>query len=325
MNWWSRFRRLRALGILGMNQRNTSCILDLNPRNRFPIVDGKRQMQDLCLTIDVPTPEIFAVIAAHSSLRHLPRLLAGRRDFVIKPNRGTAGRGVVVIVDKEPRSQAQPGSEAGASPAGLGNDVWRRHNGERLELSDLAQHVSDIISGLFSLGGVDDEALIQQRVVSDPVLDGISFQGVADVRVIVYKMKPVMAMLRLPTRLSGGRANLHQGAIGVGVNLKSGITQRAVLCNRVTCCHPDTGASVVGIQVPQWPKILDMAQKVSQAVAMGYLGVDIVLDRTQGPLLMEANARPGLAIQIANGAGLLPHFDEIDRRIVGPVGNRPPR
>jgi alpha-L-glutamate ligase-like protein len=124
-----------------------------------------------------------------------------------------------------------------------------------------------------------------------------------------------MAMLRLPTRRSGGRANLHQGAIGAGVDLVSGITTRAVFCNRLAERHPDTGEPVVGIQVPRWTEVLDIARRVSQAVGLGYLGVDIVIDGRRGPLLLEANARPGLAIQIANGIGLLPRFDEIDQNL----------
>jgi alpha-L-glutamate ligase-like protein len=284
------------MGVLGMNRRNTECILDLNPRARFPLVDGKKQMRDLCVKMGVPTPDLYALVAAHSALRHLPRLLAGRDDFVIKPNRGAGGRGVLVIVRRD------------------GAD-FVRHNGQRLGTIEVTQHVSSIISGLFSLGGRADEALLQQRVVPDAAFERISFQGTADVRVIVYRGVPAMAMLRLPTRESGGRANLHQGAIGAGVELESGRTTRAVLRNRTTERHPDTGASVVGFAVPYWPQILEMSQRVSDATGLGYVGVDVVVDRRRGPLLLEANARPGLAIQIANGAGLLSRLEEIDREL----------
>jgi len=277
-----------------MNRRNTQCILDLNARARFPLVDGKLKMHNLCRELGVPTPEIHAVFSAHSALRHLPRVLASRQDFVIKPNRGAAGRGILVITGRE-------------------GDWFLRHNGERLRADAIRQHVSGIISGLFSLGGQADEALIQERVIPDSALASISFQGTADVRVILYKNAPAAAMLRLPTRLSGGRANLHQGAVGAGVDLATGITCRAVLRNRLTDRHPDTGASIVGFRVPHWRDILDIARRVSQAVQLGYLGVDVVLDRRHGPLLLEANARPGLAIQIANGCGLLHRFAEIDR------------
>jgi alpha-L-glutamate ligase-like protein len=287
------------MGILGMNRRNTQCILDLNPRQRFPLVDGKLRMHDLCRKIGVPTPDIYGVIAAHSALRHLAAMLTDRSEFVIKPNRGASGRGVLVITGRD-----------GAS--------FLRHNGQHLDVGDLREHVADIVSGLFSLGGNNDEALIQQRVIPDQSFARISYQGLPDVRVILYRNVPVMAMLRLPTRQSGGRANLHQGGIGAGVDLATGITGRAVLRNRVAERHPDTGESILGFQVPCWSTVLDMSRKVSEAVGMGYLGVDIVIDRCQGPLLLEANARPGLAIQIANGKGLLGCLEAVDRQLAHP-------
>jgi alpha-L-glutamate ligase-like protein len=293
LTWFTRWRRLRANGVLGMNARNTRCILDLNPRHRYPLVDGKKAMRDLCRDIGVPTPRLYAVLAAHSALRHLPRLLEARTDFVVKPDRGAAGRGVLVVIGRD-------------------GDGFLRHNGEHLSRNAVRQHISSVLSGLYSLGGVRDAALIQQRVVSDPALAGISYQGTADVRVILYKNDPAMAMLRLPTRQSGGRANLHQGAIGAGVGLRTGLTVRAVVRNRVTTHHPDTGVPLVGFRVPHWERIIDMSRKVSAAVGLGYVGVDIVLDETEGPLLLEANARPGLAIQIANGWGLAARLRELD-------------
>ncbi len=295
MNWTARYRRLAERGILGMNRRNTQCILDLNPRHLFPRVDSKRTMRDLCRSIGVPTPRLFAILPTHSALRHLERVLNRQPDFVIKPNRGAGGRGILVVTGRQ-------------------GSCYLRHNGERLEFADVHQHVSSIVSGLFSLGGQPDAALLQERVVPDPAFQEISYQGTPDVRVIVYRGEPVLAMLRLPTRQSGGRANLHQGALGAGVDLATGLTTRAVQGNRVADRHPDTGAHVVGFRVPFWKTIVDLARRVSQAVGLGYLGVDIVIDHKQGPLVLEANARPGLAIQIANGQGLLTKFAEVDEK-----------
>src|SRR5207302_8957240 len=189
--------------------------------------------------------------------RKLPRLLEGRADFVIKPDRGAGGRGVLVIVGRD-------------------GDRFERHNGKHMRLGDVRQHVSNIISGLFSLGMRADAALLQQRVIPDPALQSISYQGTADVRVAVYRGVPAMAMLRLPTRLSGGRANLHQGGIGAGGDLATGVTTRAVMRNHLADRHPDTGESLVGFRVPYWPEILGMARRVAAQVGLGYLGVDIV-------------------------------------------------
>lgn len=294
ISWWKRWAGLKRAGILGMNSRNTERILDCNPRSCFPLVDGKSTMHNLCQELGVPTPDLYAALGSHHALRRLPELLAKRTDFVIKPNRGAGGRGVLVVTGKK------------------GAD-FVRHNGQLLTADEIEQHVSGILSGLFSLGGSEDEALIQQRVVPHPIMTKISYQGTADIRVIVYREQPVMAMLRLPTKASGGRANLHQGAIGAGVDLGTGITHHAVLKNRKAERHPDTGESVIGFAVPYWPQILDMSRKVSRAVRMGYIGVDIVLDSTRGPLLLEANARPGLAIQISNAQGLLPPLERVDR------------
>src|SRR5205807_9682860 len=91
-------RRLRELGILGINRRNAACILDHNPRSLFPIVDDKLRMRDLCERIGVPTPKVYASVDYHSMLRRLPELLGRQGDFVVKPNHGSAGRGVLVVV-----------------------------------------------------------------------------------------------------------------------------------------------------------------------------------------------------------------------------------
>src|SRR5205823_2388245 len=160
----------------------------------------------------------------------------------------------------------------------------------------------------YSLGGRPDVALVQQRVRPHPAFAAVSHRGVPDVRVIVYRGEPAMAMLRLPTRESGGRANLHQGGIGAGVDLATGRTGRAVQRDRVVARHPDTGRPLLGVRVPSWGRVLEIARRVAAEVGLGYLGVDLVIDRDRGPLLLEANARPGLAIQTANGRGLLPRL-----------------
>ena len=165
---------------------------------------------------------------------------------------------------------------------------------------------------MYSLGGQTDVALLQQRVHLHPAFEPVSYKGIPDIRVILYKSKPALAMLRLPTQASGGRANLHQGGLGVGIDLKTGITHHAVLHRESIAIHPDTGASLLGLQIPLWRRILDMSAKVAAAVGLGYLGVDIVVDARHGPMLLEANARPGLAIQMANGLGLRHRLEDID-------------
>ena len=286
-------RRLKNLGILSMNCRNARYILDHNPRALFPIVDDKLKMRDLSVQIGVPTPEVFAAVASFGKLKNLKALLRDREEFVVKPNCGSGGRGILVI-------------------AGRQGQGFLRHNGDKITLDDLRQHLSDTLSGMYSLGGQTDVALLQQRVHLHPAFEPVSYKGIPDIRVVLYKNKPALAMLRLPTRASGGRANLHQGGLGAGIDLGSGSTHHAVCHGQSIAVHPDTGASLIGLQVPYWPRILDMSAKVAAAVGLGYIGVDIVVDARHGPMLLEANARPGLAIQMANGLGLRKRLDEIE-------------
>jgi alpha-L-glutamate ligase-like protein len=300
MRWLFRAaRRLRELGILGMNRRNAACILDHNPRSRFPVVDDKLRLDRLCRRIGVPTPAVYAEVSAYAQLRRLDELLGGRDDFVVKPNHGSAGRGVLVVVGRDGR-------------------FYLRHNGERLHPDALRQHFSDILSGMYSLAGHPDTALVQQRVRLHPAFVAVTYKGIPDVRVVLYRNEPAMAMLRLPTRQSGGRANLHQGGIGTGIDLESGVTHHAVQHNRFVERHPDTGRPVVGLRVPCWPEVLELSRRVAAAVGLGYIGVDVVVDATCEPLLLEANARPGLAIQIANGRGLRPRLEAIDELLDRP-------
>ena len=154
-------RRLRELGILGMNRRNAECILDHNPRARFPVVDDKLRMRDLCVRIGVPTPEVYGTISYHSMLSDLAEHLGGRDDFVIKPNRGSAGRGVLVL-------QGRCGAD------------YLRHNGVRVRLEQIRQHLSDILSGMYSLGGRPDEAILQQRVRLHPAFEPVAYKGIPD-------------------------------------------------------------------------------------------------------------------------------------------------
>ena len=95
--------------------------------------------------------------------------------------------------------------------------------------------------------------------------------------------------------------------------------------NEVVVEHPDTGNSIQGLIIPHWETLLNISARCQELTGLGYLGVDLVLDQDLGPLLLELNARPGLAIQIANAAGLMhrvklveAHFQELptaDERI----------
>jgi alpha-L-glutamate ligase-like protein len=287
---------LLSLGVLGINRRNSQYLLRYNPRRFYPLVDDKLQTKRLAAKVGIAVPELYGVVEIHRQIRDLPKLLAEHSEFVVKPSRGSGGDGILVV-------------------AGRSKHGYRMANGTVMNAEELAHHVANILSGMYSLGGQADKALIEYRVHSHPVFDTISYQGVPDIRLIVFLGVPVMAMVRLPTRQSDGKANLHQGGLGAGIDQTTGRTLTAVWGNGVVEDHPDTGNPVSGVQIPYWNDLLLLAARCWELTGLGYQGADFVLDGGKGPLLLEVNARPGLNIQIANHAGLLPRLKFVETQL----------
>ena len=188
--------------------------------------------------------------------------------------------------------------------AGRAGDAFVKASGSVISVADLAAHCSDILAGAYASSTHSDEVMIEARVEVDPVLGAISYRGVPDVRVLVFRGVPVQAMIRLPTRASDGRANLHMGGMAVGIDLVTGVTTHGVLRGRRMPGHPDLACAVGGRVIPQWDAMLAIAARCYDAIPLGYLGVDLVLDAALGPLVLELNARAGLTIQLANRRGL---------------------
>ncbi|HEX5786818.1 MAG TPA: alpha-L-glutamate ligase-like protein [Woeseiaceae bacterium] len=296
MNPFTIAKRLREAGVLGLNQRNSEFIMELNPRKFYPRVDDKVLTKQLAMAAGMAVPELYGVIRNQAQVRDFGAITDGRESFVVKPAQGSGGDGIIVITG---RSRRKPNN-------------FRMASGLLIERDEIEHHISNIVGGQYSLSGNPDTALIEYCVKFDLVFDEVSYQGVPDIRVIVFRGYPVMAMVRLPTRASDGKANLHQGAVGAGVDMHTGATLAGVHHNERVDEHPDTGALIAGLVIPHWDFILESAARCYEVTELGYLGVDMVIDRNLGPLILEMNARPGLNIQIANAAGLLGRVRRIE-------------
>jgi alpha-L-glutamate ligase-like protein len=291
---WISLKKLKELGIMGMNARNRRYITVNNPRKLYPLVDDKLKTKRIAQEHNIAVPQLYGVIKTVREIKtKLPKILENCTEFVIKPSKGSGGRGILVVMGKTENGFLKP-------------------NGELISDREIFNHVSNTLSGLYSLGGQLDCAMIEYRVKFSDVFKDISYQGIPDVRLIIYKGYPVMGMLRLATKESDGKANLHQGAIGAGIDLNSGLTLGGVSHDRAVTVHPDTGFSIDKVQIPHWQQILEICAGCYEMTSMGYIGADIVLDKELGPLILELNARPGLAIQIANGQGMRKRLDRVD-------------
>ncbi|TEW56640.1 alpha-L-glutamate ligase-like protein [Psychromonas sp. RZ22] len=285
--------KLRDKGILGMNQRNSGYVGRYNPRKLYPLVDNKLKTKIIARDANVTTPALLGVITMQAEVENVEQFIKDTPGFVIKPAKGSGGKGILVVTKVE-------------------NGRYYKSNGNEESLAEIKRHVTNILAGLFSLGGSADVAVIEGLIQFDSAFDGFSFEGVPDVRVIVFKGFPVMAMMRLSTAASDGKANLHQGAVGVGIDIGTGRAINAVQFDLPVERHPDTDKELKQLNVPRWERLIYLAASCYEMSGMGYLGTDMVLDRDLGPMLLELNARPGLAIQIANGKGILPRLKRVE-------------
>jgi alpha-L-glutamate ligase-like protein len=296
---WVSPKRLREFGMLGMNCRNVDFINRYNERKLYPLVDNKLKTKLLAQEYDVPTPGLKFVVREQHEISHIERQLADLESFALKPAKGSGGKGILVVTGRQ-------------------GDQFVRSSGALLSIADIRRHMSNILAGLYSLAGSADVAIIEDLIAFDDCFAGYSHEGVPDIRIIVFRGYPVMAMLRLATHASDGKANLHQGAVGVGLALDTGRCLKAAQFGRPITLHPDTGRALSDIHISGWRDILLLAAQCYDMTGLGYIGTDIVLDKFAGPQLLELNARPGLAIQVTNGRGLLPRL----RHIEGMTRNR---
>lgn len=276
--------------ILGMNARNYLYIRKFNRRLHKLIADDKLQTKKLLVANNVPTPDLITSFTSLKDARSfswdtLPR------SFVVKPAHGYAGRGIMVVSKWE---------------GGQG-----RANKKNVNVATLESEIFGILDGAHSLNNLPDYAFIEERVAVHSFFKKLTHGGVPDIRVIVCNGIPVMAMLRLPTKHSDGKANLSLGAVGIGIDMRTGITTHAVSRGDVTRIIPGTKTKVHGIKLPQWENTLRVAVEAQQVSKLGFVGIDIVLDEEKGPLVLEINARPGLSIQVANQASLRTRLERV--------------
>lgn len=290
---WEAVKWLNHFGILGMNGRNADYIMAMNDRSAFPLVDDKIITKRLAEEFLIPTPRLYHVIEHHGDIRNVEQALGDRREFALKPARGSGGSGIVLITDRSDRG-------------------FVKQSGAVISREDFIYHIFDILAGIYSLEGLEDKAIVEALVHPDPLFAAVTYQGVPDIRIIAYRGVPAMAMVRLPTRASDGKANIHRGALGAGIDMAKGETLTAVHGSEIVHVHPDTGNPIAGITIPSWKDMLLTAARGSEMTGLGYLGVDLVIDVAEGPLMLEMNARPGLQIQVANQAGLKGRLMRID-------------
>jgi len=287
------FVSMKLSSILGINARTQAFSYKVNTIRGKKTADSKIQTDRVLTKAGIAHPEIY------KKFRH-PKEVASfdwthlTDKFALKPSRGMGGEGIIVVKER------------------LELSSWLTTQKTKVTVEDLKLHTLDILEGAYSMGNVPDVAFIQEYVGRHKCFRKYAYRGTPDIRIIVFNKVPVMAMLRLPTKESGGRANLHQGAVGVGVDIATGITTKAIWHGEQIVHKPGTQRKLRGIKISFWTTCLLTAVRVQEISGLGYCGVDIVLHPEKGPMVLELNAQPGLNIQLANGIGLRKRLERVE-------------
>jgi len=304
MNWlqkiqsylrWPRLMQLRAntSKVLFINRRNLHYVYLHNHRRHFPLADNKLKLKSYFTGSEIPMADTLASYSYFYELRNLEQQLSPYNDFVIKPASGRGGGGILVLKERHP-------------------DGWLNMGGKLYTVQDIKKQIADILFGVYSFS-LNDQAIVEQRILQHEEVDKLSPHGLADVRVILHLNKPVMCMIRIATKDSNGTANLHQGAIGAAVDWESGRTFHASQKGISITQHPDTGRNLIDVMLPHWDTVKDLSLSIAKSVPLKYLGIDIALGKTS-PFLLEINARPGIEIQNVNNLGMRAVLESLTHR-----------
>src|SRR3990167_5585929 len=263
---------MKSSHILGLNSRNHLYLSRFNRRSGKRIADSKLLTKKFLKKLKLPHPRLIASFSQVSDVNNFD-WNSLEDNFVVKPAGGYAGEGIVLIrkrlwsrLDDRGWKMEDSGRkwkiEGGKNKTGqsifnhlpstptlhpLSSIVHRYQlmDGSVTTLNDLKLHVLDILEGRFNRLNLQDTAIIEERVYKHPKFRRYAYKGTPDVRIIVFNKVPVMAALRLPTPESKGRANIHQGAIMVGIDLATGITTTASHWDRVIKTIPAQRSFVI--------------------------------------------------------------------------------
>ena len=282
----------RSHGLLGQNARNLTYIKGGNFLLSKKLADSKLGTKKFLANHKVAVPETLWILKKHSEL-DIEKISAYEPPFVVKPNNGYGGKWILIIDQK-----AADGS-------------FVTNSGDVYSPQKLIEHFTYILDGFFSLSGWRDRIIIEKKIILTKEIELLGKYGLPDIRVIAYNMVPVMAMIRIPTEESDGKANIHGWACAVWVDIWSWKLTYISKWGKLVKSIPWIW-DVRGIVVPEWDKILSLVVQVQQVTGIKFLGCDVVLDAEAGPLLLEINVRPGLEIQNVNMAPLWARLDKVE-------------
>ena len=314
-------------GILWMNARNLKYIKRFNPKKAIRLADNKLKTKKFLSLRGIPVPETFAIIDSRKTLFDFDRKSLPEKEFVIKPNKGSKWKGIMIVEMKEIWRKSEENIKKiwkngmfFFSRFGEKMKIFRKGSNEWLifkvwkevySYDDFIRRLIDILDWKYSLTFWWDKILIEEKLEPGENFKQFCQWWLADIRVIVFNLIPVAAMVRMPTPWSWGKANLAQWGVWLGIEVGSWKIKSMYYKRKIyTKDFPWDFAKFWRKKIPFWDDILLYSSKIQYFVNIWYLALDWVIT-DEGPKLLEINARAGLEVQNASNLPLKRRLEKI--------------
>ena len=278
----------------------------ITPKEARMLADDKTKFFEHCYRHGIATANILALITAQpagdSIIPHvhsadaLARILVPG-EYFIKPSNGSHGKGTFSLL---------------VTPSEL------RWSGKTGTMEDFFQHCSSQLTFTKSL-------LVQPKLVNHRVIKNITHaKGLSTIRVVTVrnagKIEVIAGALRIVVGTSEVDSFSHgaSGNLLAGVDVDSGKLITAIGSRskswptmRDVAVHPASGASIVGVELPYWPEVIELVKRAHTSITdLHTVGWDVAV-LENGPVIVEANWRYDIdLIQVAYKKGFKKVIEE---------------
>ncbi len=307
--------------ILGKNARNLVYIKKFNPRRIIRLADNKLKTKSFLKERWIPVPETYWVLKSRKELFDFDFSQLEKKNFVVKPNKWSKGEWIYVVKfldDKDMEKENIPPKEKEwffdnflRFWASSKFDHYYKIQDQIISDDVFRRYLTDVLDGKHSMTLGQDKVLIEEKLKPWKNFKRYCRHGLADIRVIVFNLIPVAAMIRVPTLESWGKANIARGGIGFGIEVGSWKIKSMYYKKQIfTNSFPGEYEENYDKKITFWDEVLLYSSKIQYFVNLGYLALDWVIT-DDGPKLLEINSRAGLDVQLASNLPMKKRLNKV--------------
>lgn len=326
-------------GILWMNARNLNYIKRFNPKKSIRLADNKIKTKIFLSERGIPVPQTYGIIKNRKQLYDFDFSNFPKKDFVVKPNKWSKWQWIFItkfLWELETINQFDNSDKSNFFWLWKYIDIYNKffekrfgwlHTSnnfykvwwEQIDDNTFRRYLLDIIDGKHSLTMWNDTILIEEKLIPWQWFKRFCEHGLADIRVIVFNLVPVAAMVRIPTEKSWWKANLAQWWIAMWIEVWTWkIFSFFENRNLYTKSFPEKYWDYLWYKIPFWNDILAYSSEIQYFVNLWYLALDWVIT-DEWPKLLEINARAWLEVQNVCALNLKQRLNKVSwLRIIDP-------